>query len=60
MARKGQSFEDIGKNTKSENPFSGCPKSIFKSVEEEKDYLKAQVSVIQIFTGRTDFEDCTV
>ncbi|PCK22343.1 IS3 family transposase, partial [Bacillus pumilus] len=46
--REGQSFEDQrGKNSKSENPFSGRPKSIFKSVEEERDYLKAQVEYLK-------------
>ncbi len=40
--REGQSFEDRrGKQTKSENPFSGRPKLTFKNVEEERDYLKA-------------------
>ncbi|MCY7540301.1 transposase [Bacillus pumilus] len=46
--REGQSFEDLrGKHTKSENPFSGRPKLMFKSVEEERDYLKAQVEYLK-------------
>ncbi|MCC9089607.1 hypothetical protein [Bacillus pumilus] len=35
------------KHTKSENPFSGRPKLTFKSVEEERDYLKAQVEYLK-------------
>ncbi|MCY8290624.1 hypothetical protein MOB98_20555, partial [Bacillus sp. N13C7] len=61
----GKSLDDQrGKETKSENPFIGRPKKTFKSVEEERDYLKAHVEylkkVIQICMGRTDFEDSTI
>ncbi|MEK5495918.1 IS3 family transposase [Bacillus sp. FSL M8-0077] len=46
--REGQSFEDQrGKHTKSENPFNGRPKFMFKNVEEERDYLKAQVEYLK-------------
>ncbi|WP_224741103.1 transposase, partial [Bacillus sp. 28A-2] len=46
--REGQSFEDQrGKHTKSENPFNGRPKFMFNSVEEERDYLKAQVEYLK-------------
>lgn len=63
--REGKSFDDQrGKDTKSDNPFIGRPKTTFKSVEEERDYLKAQVeylkSAIQICMGRTDFEGSTI
>nr|WP_089374185.1 IS3 family transposase [Bacillus altitudinis] len=43
--REGQSFED--QRGTSVNPFRGRPKSIFKSVEEERDYLKAQVEYLK-------------
>ncbi|QHK00328.1 hypothetical protein C7M17_04133 [Bacillus subtilis] len=46
--REGKSFDDQrGKDTKSENPFIGRPKTTFKSVEEERDYLKAQVEYLK-------------
>lgn len=46
--REGKSFEDQrGKDTKSDNPFIGRPKKTFKSVEEERDYLKAQVEYLK-------------
>ncbi|QAW10124.1 IS3 family transposase [Bacillus subtilis] len=46
--REGKSFDDQrGKDTKSDNPFIGRPKTTFKSVEEERDYLKAQVEYLK-------------
>lgn len=44
--REGKSFEDQrGKDTKSDNPFIGRPKKTFKSVEEERDYLKRRLNI---------------
>lgn len=46
--REGKSFDDQrGKGTKLDNPFIGRPKTTFKSVEEERDYLKAQVEYLK-------------
>ena len=46
--RIGESLENQrGKTTKSENFFKGCPRSKFTSVEEERDYLKAQVEYLK-------------
>lgn len=46
--RENQSLEDQrGKETGSSNPFVGRPKTVFKNVEEERDYLKAQVEYLK-------------
>lgn len=46
--RDGESFEDQrGKEASKDNPFIGRPKTKFKSVEEERDYLKAQVEYLK-------------
>ncbi|MEK5081522.1 IS3 family transposase [Bacillus sp. FSL H8-0515] len=46
--REGKSLDDHrGKETKSDNPFIGRPKTTFKSVEGERDYLKAQVEYLK-------------
>ncbi|KIU12695.1 transposase [Bacillus subtilis] len=36
-----------GEKIQSDNPFIGRPKTTFKSVEEERDYLKAQVEYLK-------------
>jgi transposase len=41
--RNQESFED----QRSRNPFMGRPRTAFQSVEEERDYLKAQVEYLK-------------
>jgi transposase len=45
--RNGESLSDqCGKHTQ-DNPLIGRPRTIFRSVEEERDYLKAQVEYLK-------------
>ena len=46
--RNKESFADQrGKTTKKDHPFRGRPRTKFQSVEEERDYLKAQVEYLK-------------
>lgn len=46
--RNGESFMNRrGKTSKKEHPFKGRPRTRFQSVEEERDYLKAQVDYLK-------------
>lgn len=46
--RNQESFTDRrGKTTKKNNPLMGRPRTKFQSVEEERDYLKAQVEYLK-------------
>ncbi|WP_419146700.1 IS3 family transposase [Priestia endophytica] len=46
--RAGESFQDQrGKDSNADHPWIGRPKKHFKSVEEERDYLKAQVEYLK-------------
>ncbi|RVT56095.1 IS3 family transposase [Niallia taxi] len=45
--RKGESFHDLRGSNPSTHPFIGRPKTKFNSVEEERDYLKAQVEYLK-------------
>jgi transposase-like protein len=45
--RNGESFSDGRGRTTKENPFAGRPRTTFQSVEEERDYLKAQVEYLK-------------
>jgi transposase-like protein len=46
--RNQEAFTDRrGKTTKKNNPFMGRPRTKFQSVEEERDYLKAQVEYLK-------------
>ncbi|WP_028778697.1 helix-turn-helix domain-containing protein [Shimazuella kribbensis] len=46
--RNKEPFTDKrGKTTQEDNPFLGRPRTKFQSVEEERDYLKAQVEYLK-------------
>ncbi|MDQ0975529.1 transposase [Neobacillus niacini] len=45
--RKWKDGEQFDTRVGATNPFKGRPRTIFKSVEEERDYLKAQVDYLK-------------
>lgn len=48
LVRKWQNGEDFHTNAeKTPNPLTGRPRTIFGTVEEERDYLKAQVNYLK-------------
>lgn len=56
--RNGESLGDQRGKQVNRNPLVGRPQTKFNSMEEERDYLKAQVKYLKkqypIFTGRGD------
>lgn len=47
MYRNGELFNDQRGRSSSTSPFRGRPKTKFDSIEEERDYLKAQVEYLK-------------
>jgi transposase len=45
--RRGESFVDQQSASSQDNPFIGRPRTKFQSVEEERDYVKAQVEYLK-------------
>ena len=45
--RKWQSGESFDERKGKANPLKGRPRTVFRSVEEERDYLKAQVDYLK-------------
>ncbi|MBO9130770.1 transposase [Bacillus sp. 165] len=45
--RNGELFDDQRGKSSSYHPFTGRPKTKFNSIEEERDYLKAQVEYLK-------------
>ena len=46
--RNGETLSDQrGRTTKAKSPVSGRPRTRFQSIEEERDYLKAQVEYLK-------------
>jgi transposase len=45
--KEGESFDTRGGDSTASNPLKGRPRTNFTSVEEERDYLKAQVDYLK-------------
>ncbi|MFK9120790.1 hypothetical protein ACJEBK_28755 [Peribacillus frigoritolerans] len=45
--RNGEGFDLRGRASSKDTPFIGRPRTHFKSIEEERDYLKAQVDYLK-------------